>query len=211
MSVDWVEKECPICGKTFIPAPFHVYKTGQGEPICSYHCLLAYQRKANAKRRNPFDIRNIPVEKVGKDGKVIKKYRTIADAAYDNRMNEATVRKRAEDGKYSFASQSYWRRTPKTMITKEIKEQWDRPIEDFQKNVKCCYNCKHWRNDSPLAIHSCELKTAGSNGNKPLTAWDWCCTEYAGGATEENLICKLTDEETFEIQKLADEEARNAE
>ena len=40
-----VEKKCPICGKTFIPAPMHVYKRnncagGRMKWFCSYHCML---------------------------------------------------------------------------------------------------------------------------------------------------------------------------
>jgi len=46
----FTEKKCPICGKTFIPAPMHVYKrtTGSGGKtkwFCSYHCLLAWDKK----------------------------------------------------------------------------------------------------------------------------------------------------------------------
>ena len=42
------EKKCPICGKKFIPAPLHVYKrsfTGKTKWLCSYHCLLAWDKR----------------------------------------------------------------------------------------------------------------------------------------------------------------------
>lgn len=32
-------KKCPICGKTYVPAPYHVYKVGR-TPVCSYSCTL---------------------------------------------------------------------------------------------------------------------------------------------------------------------------
>jgi hypothetical protein len=42
------EKKCPICGKMFIPAPMHVYKryykNGRAKWLCSYHCLLEWDR-----------------------------------------------------------------------------------------------------------------------------------------------------------------------
>ena len=34
------EVECPVCGKHFIPAPYHVYKIYRGRRFCSYTCFL---------------------------------------------------------------------------------------------------------------------------------------------------------------------------
>lgn len=44
-----IEKKCAICGKTFIPAPMHVYKRKHGSGgktrwLCSYHCMLAWDK-----------------------------------------------------------------------------------------------------------------------------------------------------------------------
>ena len=33
-----VETECPKCGKVFVPAPYHVYKTHNGY-YCSWSCF----------------------------------------------------------------------------------------------------------------------------------------------------------------------------
>lgn len=39
-------KTCPICGKTFIPAPEHVYKTGpKGRMVCSWGCVCRAREK----------------------------------------------------------------------------------------------------------------------------------------------------------------------
>lgn len=34
------DAKCPVCGKNFVPAPFHVYKNKKGKLVCSYHCQL---------------------------------------------------------------------------------------------------------------------------------------------------------------------------
>jgi hypothetical protein len=40
-----MESKCPVCRKTFIPAPQHVYKTANGKNlVCSYHCMLEDER-----------------------------------------------------------------------------------------------------------------------------------------------------------------------
>lgn len=49
------EKKCPVCGKIFIPAPLHVYKrnygrVGRTKYLCSYHCMLAYDKEHPPKR-----------------------------------------------------------------------------------------------------------------------------------------------------------------
>ena len=37
--VGFVSVKCPICGKTFVPAPEHAYHTYNGKKlVCSYKC-----------------------------------------------------------------------------------------------------------------------------------------------------------------------------
>ena len=37
--VGFVPVKCPICGKTYIPAPDHVYRSYNGKKlVCSYKC-----------------------------------------------------------------------------------------------------------------------------------------------------------------------------
>lgn len=42
------EKKCPVCGKSFIPAPYHIYKS-KNRMVCSYHCQLASEEKREKK------------------------------------------------------------------------------------------------------------------------------------------------------------------
>lgn len=53
------EQKCPICHKTFVPAPYHTYKThNKVHYVCSYHCALASEKAfeersaLNRERRN---------------------------------------------------------------------------------------------------------------------------------------------------------------
>lgn len=52
-----VEKKCPICGKTFVPAPFHVYKAN-GRLVCTWSCVCQYERekKATRKRKGKYGL-----------------------------------------------------------------------------------------------------------------------------------------------------------
>ena len=52
------ERECPMCHKTFVPAPYHAYRAhNKSRLVCSYHCMLASDRAyeermaANRERR----------------------------------------------------------------------------------------------------------------------------------------------------------------
>ena len=48
----FVELVCPVCGKIFLPAPYHVYKNEKGEKVCTYKCVLnAPSSKKKAYRR----------------------------------------------------------------------------------------------------------------------------------------------------------------
>lgn len=54
MSHSMKEQKCPHCGKIFIAAPFHIYKTeGKNEMtilFCSYTCKLRYTEQIEAQR-----------------------------------------------------------------------------------------------------------------------------------------------------------------
>jgi YHS domain-containing protein len=54
---DWKagSKECPICGKTFYPAPEHLYKLvikGKTYHYCSYTCYRVDQKKLERKTKS---------------------------------------------------------------------------------------------------------------------------------------------------------------
>ena len=45
--------KCPVCGKKFIPAPMHAYKTSakSNKLLCTYSCMLEYDRRRDAQRK----------------------------------------------------------------------------------------------------------------------------------------------------------------
>lgn len=42
------ERKCPICGKTFLPAPLHIYKVNN-RLVCSWGCVRTYEKKKGIK------------------------------------------------------------------------------------------------------------------------------------------------------------------
>lgn len=51
---------CPVCGKTFVSAPQHVYKDAFGYYICSYSCLVEY-RKNQKKGKYEYYMRKVKI------------------------------------------------------------------------------------------------------------------------------------------------------
>jgi ribosome-binding protein aMBF1 (putative translation factor) len=47
-SSNYCEKKCPICGKPFIAAPFHIYKAN-ARLVCSWSCMLKFERETEQK------------------------------------------------------------------------------------------------------------------------------------------------------------------
>lgn len=49
-----IERKCYFCGKTFIPAPYHIYKarTAAGiQKLCSYKCQCEYEKIHKSKKK----------------------------------------------------------------------------------------------------------------------------------------------------------------
>lgn len=42
------ERKCPICGKTFIVAPFHIYRA-KDRLVCSWGCVCKYEKGRDRK------------------------------------------------------------------------------------------------------------------------------------------------------------------
>lgn len=42
------ERKCPICGKIFLAAPFHIYKA-KNKLVCSWGCVRKYEKKNGVK------------------------------------------------------------------------------------------------------------------------------------------------------------------
>ena len=60
-SKNLVERKCPVCGKIFVPAPFHVYKDGVMW-FCKWTCLCEYRRNMEAykeKRQKTLNHRRV--------------------------------------------------------------------------------------------------------------------------------------------------------
>jgi hypothetical protein len=52
MSTNLREIKCPICGKIFVPAPYHAYRANHKDAlVCSYHCVLESERRKDTKRK----------------------------------------------------------------------------------------------------------------------------------------------------------------
>ena len=48
---------CPVCGRNFVPAPYHVYRSSakvkaQTKLVCSYSCAQASRREFEANRKH---------------------------------------------------------------------------------------------------------------------------------------------------------------
>ncbi|MBQ8649154.1 MAG: hypothetical protein IJ470_03700 [Clostridia bacterium] len=45
--------KCPICGKEFIPAPYHAYKIYQKgyKLVCTYGCMRKWERQEENKNK----------------------------------------------------------------------------------------------------------------------------------------------------------------
>lgn len=46
------ERKCCVCGRKFLPAPFHVYHKG-ARWCCTYSCYLKLQAQIEAARLRP--------------------------------------------------------------------------------------------------------------------------------------------------------------
>ena len=50
-----IEHKCPVCKKTFIPAPMHIYKIGNANKpklVCSYNCRCKWEKEQPKKKEN---------------------------------------------------------------------------------------------------------------------------------------------------------------
>ena len=79
----------------------------------------------------------------------------------------------------------------KKNASKEAVEQYDKPVDWFKSEVKCCRNCLHWRRDPSLIgdyALNCSNMHQKRAGEVVMTRWDAFCDDYKGLAKEENLL-----------------------
>lgn len=78
-----MDRTCPICGRNFIPAPFHVYRVNNVR-VCTYSCQLKGER-TGAKPKNEVHIK--PIDVFTLEGKYLRSFphSTAASAALNIR------------------------------------------------------------------------------------------------------------------------------
>ena len=90
-----VDRKCACCGRTFIPAPYHIYKktySGHVVYFCSYTCYNKGATKKNIRRENHNGGRpKRAVLQYTKDGEFIKEYPSIKDAVLETGIAESTI------------------------------------------------------------------------------------------------------------------------
>lgn len=67
-----IEKECPVCGRTFVPAPFHVY-VEDNKYFCKWTCLTRYRRDREAAKKKKALTRYYTVEEKRKALRMVLK------------------------------------------------------------------------------------------------------------------------------------------
>ena len=91
-SKDLKEIICPICGRTFIPAPCHVFHV-DGKPykkVCSWTCLCESRRR-DPKLNTCGQGRAKQVIKYDAEGNEVARYNTIREAARARGIQPATM------------------------------------------------------------------------------------------------------------------------
>lgn len=80
----------------------------------------------------------------------------------------------------------------KAKASKEAVEQYEKPVDWFKSEVKCCRNCLHWQRDPSLigdyALNCCNMHRRNKKGDICMTRWDAFCDDYKGFAKEKNLL-----------------------
>lgn len=49
-----IVEKCPICGKSFVPAPYHIYKAsikGRVKNLCGWNCLRKLERERETNKK----------------------------------------------------------------------------------------------------------------------------------------------------------------
>lgn len=82
----FIESKCLKCGRIFVPAPYHVYKNDKGY-FCSWTCYNHRNDGVISKRK----MRK--VEQYSIDGKFIREFNGITQAAQFVGANTNTIKK----------------------------------------------------------------------------------------------------------------------
>lgn len=89
------ERNCSLCGKTFIPAPELIYRDKHKRTMfCSWHC---YHHRNDNKITSS---RAKPVEKCSPSGEVIATYVSAKEASEQNNVEAPLIRESCRTGKF---------------------------------------------------------------------------------------------------------------
>lgn len=80
---------CPICGKNYIPAPFHNYKI-HGKKVCSWHCQLKGERDRFVPQKGESALKKVLMFDL--DGNFLREYRCAKDAGESLGIRPETIR-----------------------------------------------------------------------------------------------------------------------
>ena len=83
------DRTCPICGRNFIPAPYHVYRVNN-VLVCTYTCMRKGERE-KLKPKNEAHVK--PVYMFSIDGAFIGEYPHAAAAASVIGIRSETIRR----------------------------------------------------------------------------------------------------------------------
>lgn len=89
------ERKCRVCGRNFIPAPFHAYRDKHTHvAYCSWPC---YNHRNDNKQTKS---RAKPVEKCSPSGEVIAIYISAKEASEQNNVEAPLIRESCRTGKF---------------------------------------------------------------------------------------------------------------
>ena len=80
---------CPVCGKNYIPAPFHLYKIYGHARVCSWTCQLKGERENIRIQHGAPRTKQILM--YDKNGIFIRKYSSAAEASKDLNISVACI------------------------------------------------------------------------------------------------------------------------
>ena len=88
------ERECPVCGKIFVPAPQHVF-VEDDKVFCKWTCLCAYRKQRKSEKPKKKDARRrtyTPEQKAEAIRMTIEEGKTQKEIAEELGVNYLSVR-----------------------------------------------------------------------------------------------------------------------
>lgn len=81
---------CPVCGRNFIPAPYHQFRV-YGRRVCTWSCKLRGEREGFAK--NPESLKNKPIAMFDRNGNHIRDFQNAREIELELHISVDCVRK----------------------------------------------------------------------------------------------------------------------